>query len=140
VAIPERDDGGRRVVPSRLDGLSPPYLLRVDAPAGYLYSVSADGLRTTTINVTTLTDLATRVWFTVYGATSLDAVFTNPSGIAFPTSTQIEDVEALIDGVFALWLADAGIDGSTNNLISTPFRRTARASTRYSSRRRSTAG
>jgi len=103
-------------------GLSPPYLLRVDAPAGYLYSVSADGLRTTTINVTTLTDLATRVWFTVYGATSLDAVFTNPSGIAFPTSTQIEDVEALIDGVFALWLADAGIDGSTNNLISTPFR------------------
>ncbi len=112
-------DGSFRVAST---GLTPPYLLRVAAPGGNLYSVSADDLKTASINVTTLTDLTTRAWFTVYGASSLDAVFANPAGIAYPTPTQIKDAEELIDGVFALWLKDAGVNPSTNNLISTPFK------------------
>lgn len=112
-------DGSFRVAST---GLTPPFLLQVAAPGGNLYSVSAVSLQSATINVTSLTDLATRAWFAVNGTTSLDAAFTNPSGVAFPTPTQVEDVEELIDGVFALWLQDAGVDASTHDLISTPFK------------------
>ena len=112
-------DGSFRI---NTEGLAPPYLLQVAGPDGSLYSVSADALTETTINVTTLTDLTTRSWFKVNGTNSLDAVFANPSGVAYPTPSQVDDVEELMDGVFALWLQDAGINPSTHNLISTPFK------------------
>jgi hypothetical protein len=112
-------DGSFSVVST---GLKPPYLLRVPAPQGNLYSVSANDGATTVINVTTLTDLATRVWFTLNGSSSLDAVFQSPPGTAFPAPSQVEYVEALIDDVFELWLRDAGVDPSASNLISTPFK------------------
>jgi hypothetical protein len=112
-------DGSFRVAST---GLTPPYLLKVAAPAGSLYSVSADGEKSATINVTALTDLTTRAWFAVNGMNSMDAVFASPSGVAFPTPTQVSDVEKLIDGVFSLWLQDAGVDAAANSLISTPFK------------------
>jgi hypothetical protein len=112
-------DGSFRVAST---GLTPPFLLKVAAPGGNLYSVSADSLQSAHINVTSLTDVTTRAWFAVNGTSSLDAVFTNPASVAFPTPTQVKDVEELIDGVFALWLRDAGVDASTHNLISTPFK------------------
>jgi hypothetical protein len=112
-------DGSFSVVST---GLKPPYLLRVPAPQGNLYSVSANDGATTVINVTTLTDLATRVWFTLNGSSSLDAVFQSPSGTALPAPSQVEYVEELIDDVFELWLRDAGVDPSASNLISTPFK------------------
>lgn len=112
-------DGSFRITSTKL---KPPFLVQVSALGGNLYSVSADSSATTTINVTTLTDLATRAWFTVNGSSSMDAVFQNPSGIARPGPSQVQDAEELVDDVFALWLKDAGVDAATHNLISTPFK------------------
>lgn len=111
-------DGSYRIVTT---GLAPPYLLRVTSGGGSLYAVSADARASTTINVTTLTDLVTRTWFTVNGAASIDSVFQNPSGAALPPPSQVAAVETLFDGVFGLWLAEAGIHADEHNLISTPF-------------------
>lgn len=101
-------------------GFSPPFLLRVAAGSVTLYAVSADALATTTINVTTLTDLVARTWFTVNGA-SLDAAFQNPAAASLPPPSQVTAVEQVFDDVFRLWLTEAGVDPDATSLIATPF-------------------
>ena len=112
-------DGSYSIVTT---GLTPPYLLQVTAGGRSLYAVSADALATTTINVTTLTDLISRTWFTVNGAASIDSAFQDPAGSTLPPPSQVAAVEELFDGVFRLWLEEAGVDVDAHNLVSTAFK------------------
>lgn len=102
-------------------GLTPPYLLKVTGASGNLYSVSDDDKASTTINVTTVTDLVARTWFTLNGTGSLDSAFQNPSGITWPKPSQIDSVEQFMNGVLALWLKESGVDPAKSHPISTPF-------------------
>jgi hypothetical protein len=111
-------DGRFSIVTS---GMAPPYLLQVPAGNVNLYSVSADALASTTVNVTTLSDLVARTWFTLHGNAAIDAVFQNPVGTTLPPPSQVAAVEGVFDDVFRVWLIDAGIDPAKTSLIATPF-------------------
>ncbi len=102
-------------------GLTPPFLVLVaDGTGAKLYSVSADANATTTVNVTPLTDLIIRSWYSVQGV-SIDTAFTDPAAYPAPTPTSVAVVGKVVQNIVQLWLNQAGVTSSNFNLISTPF-------------------
>jgi hypothetical protein len=117
-------------------GLVPPFLVRVvtasatgSFPAGTtLYSVSADASASTRINVSVLTDLMVRSFYSAQGVNPADA-FADPTGPnAAPTPTAVESLASLVVPAVQLWLDQAGIaatsgapDNGSINLISSPL-------------------
>lgn len=101
-------------------GLLPPFLLKVTPPGGpTLYSVSADASATTTINVTPLTDLIIRSWYSVQGI-PIDTAFSAPATNPAPTPTAVAVISNVVQNIVQLWLNQAGVASGTN-LISTQF-------------------
>jgi len=118
------------------ESLTPPFLVKIvtasqsgNFPAGTtFYSVSADGSNNTTINVSVLTDLLVRSYYSAQGINP-DTAFLNPTGDnAAPSPLAVESIANLIIPAVQLWLNNAGItltggapiDGALN-LISSPF-------------------
>jgi hypothetical protein len=101
-------------------GLTPPFMLKV-VGSSTLYSVSADSNTTTTINVTPITDMIIRSWYTMQGA-SVGTAFTNPASNPPPTPTQVGVISGVVaQGIgFQAWLQNAGVS-TVINPISTPF-------------------
>jgi hypothetical protein len=101
-------------------GLTPPFLVRVQTPSGSLYSVSADTLSSTTINVHPYSDLLVRWWYGVQNQ-SADSAFANPVVLPAPDPASVSLGSVLISQTVLLWLNKAGLDTSQFNLISSPF-------------------
>ncbi len=103
-------------------GLTAPFLVLVTSPTGTkFYSVSADANTASTINITPLTDIIIRSWYSVQGGT-IGAAFANPTaaGNAPPSPTTVAVINSVVQNIVQLWLDQAGVTG-TVNLISTPF-------------------
>jgi hypothetical protein len=102
-------------------GLEPPFLLQVQAGAGEtLYSVSADANVSGTINVTPLTDLIVRSWYSVKG-TDVDDAFASTAANPPPSPDAVELISRVVVQVVQLWLDDAGVDSATFNPIASSF-------------------
>ena len=102
---------------ANVSALTAPYLVRVDIGAGnFLYSV---GSTTGTVNVTPFTDLIVREYYQVQ-ALSADAEFTSPT-VTFPTPSEIQIIQNVVNSIVSGWLVQAGLDPSTFNLITSPF-------------------
>jgi hypothetical protein len=102
-------------------GLVPPFLVKVQpTAASALYSVSADGNVSGVINITPLTDLIVRSWYGVQGVT-VDAAFDNLASNLPPTPSAVAVLSKGMVLIVQKWLVQAGVDGSTFNLISSPF-------------------
>ncbi len=100
-------------------GLEPPFLLRVDLPAGgSLYGVATVA---GVANLHPLTDLILRTWYGVEG-TDLGAAFANlgPS-TPVPTALEVGLLEGLVRRAVQKWLEDRGIDPGTFDLIRSSF-------------------
>jgi hypothetical protein len=103
-------------------GLTPPFLVQVATSGTNLYSVSADAKASTTINVTPLTDLLVRGWYVSNaGGTSdpIDTAFGDIGGYPAPLPTAVSVLANTITRTASLWLANAGLDSTTFNPIST---------------------
>ena len=85
-----------------------------------LYSVSADSNTSTTINITPLTDMIIRSWYTAQGA-SVDTAFTTPAVNPPPTATDVKVISSVVLGIVQGWLQTSGVTTGNFNLISTPF-------------------
>lgn len=103
-------------------GLTPPFMVKVVAGSTTLYSVSADANASTVINVTPLTDLVIRSWYSVQGNT-VDSGFSKPATDPPPSPTEVKIIGNVVVQVMQLWLQNAGVDTSATgfSLISTPF-------------------
>jgi hypothetical protein len=101
-------------------GLTPPFLVQVAAPTGNLYSVSADALNSTTINVHPYTDLMVRSWYGAQGV-SADTAFSSANSNPAPSPSSVNVLSSAVTGVAQMWLANAGVNTSTFNLISSSF-------------------
>ena len=100
--------------------LTPPFMLKVQTGGITLYSVSADANTTTTINITPLTDIIIRTWYTSQGISIITA-FGNPVSYPPPTPNQVQVISSSVMSIMRSALQLAGIDATTFNLISTPF-------------------
>ncbi len=119
----ETDGDGNFILPT--NGRTPPYLLRVitsTTPTTMLYSVSADENAATTINITPLTDLIIRSWYSAQTpSVSIDYAFNNLPTHPAPKPESVSVIHNLIKNVVQLWLDKNGVTSSDFNLISTPF-------------------
>ena len=117
----ETDGKGNFSIPST--GLTPPYLLMVTTATGSkLYSVSADLNATTTINITPLTDLIIRSWYSAQTpSVDIDYAFNNLPTHPAPKPESVSLIHNLIKNVVQLWLNNNGVTSTDFNLISTPF-------------------
>jgi fibronectin type 3 domain-containing protein len=99
-------------------GKTAPFLLRISAGTGYLYSVStASG--TATVNIHPFTDLIVRNWYKVQGSdvdTEFGGTLTN-----IPTATDINTIEAVVGSILSTLLTNTGLSSTTFNLITSPF-------------------
>lgn len=103
-------------------GLAAPFLLQLTTPAGArLYSVSAETSAASVANLTPLTDLIVRSWYSVQGV-SADSAFANPLSAPAPTQRQAASVAGAVLSVMQLPLnsANAGV-AAPLELISKPF-------------------
>jgi len=121
--IGETDGEGDFILPT--NGRKPPYLLRVitsTTPTTMLYSVSADENAATTINITPLTDLIIRSWYSAQTpSVDIDHAFTDLPNHPAPKLESVSLIHNLIKNVVQLWLNKNGVTSSDFNLISTPF-------------------
>ncbi len=101
-------------------GMTPPFLVQVQTSTGKLYSVSADALTTTTINTHPYTDLMIRSWYAAQGK-DVDSAFSNPVSLPAPGPVSVALLSNATTGLAQLWLANAGVNTSQFNLISSPF-------------------
>ncbi len=102
-------------------GLTPPFMLKVaSSSSATYYSISADANATTTINITPLTDMIIRTWYSVQG-TSVDTAFSSPATNPPPTPTEVKVISTVVENVAEGWLQQAGVDTANFSLISTPF-------------------
>ncbi len=102
-------------------GMTPPFLIQVQPSSGAkLYSVSADSSSTTTINTHPYTDLIIRAWYASQGK-DIDAAFLNPVSLPAPNPASVKLLGNATTGLIQLWLANAGVNASQFNLISSPF-------------------
>jgi len=101
-------------------GFTPPFLVQVSTSGGNLYSVSADALNTTTINVHPYTDLIVRSWYGAQGVPA-DTAFSSASSYPAPAPASVSVISSAVSGLAQLWLTNAGVDTSKFNLISTAF-------------------
>ncbi len=101
-------------------GMTPPFLIQVQASSGNLYSVSADTLATTTINTHVLSDLIIRSWYSAQGQ-SIDTAFSNPVSLPAPGVSNVQIIANAVVLSTQLWLTNAGVNTTVFNVISTPF-------------------
>ena len=101
-------------------GFTPPFLVQVQASSGNLYSVSADALNTTVINVDPYTDLIVRSWYSAQRV-SIDTAFATPASNPAPAVSSVQMLHNAVANLLQMWLTNVGIDTSKFNLISTPF-------------------
>lgn len=101
-------------------GLTSPFLVRLVFDTTTLYSVSDATTVAKTINVTPLTDLIIRSWYSVQGKT-IDTAFAHPGANPAPTPTEVQVISNVVVQVTALWLQQAGVDTTNFSPISTPF-------------------
>jgi hypothetical protein len=99
---------------------TPPFMLQVQTGSGNLYSVGADPNASTTINVTPLTDMIIRSWYSVQG-TTVDTAFASPATYSPPTPIDVKVISSVVLTIVEGWLQAAGVDTNDFNLISTPF-------------------
>jgi hypothetical protein len=103
-------------------GLSGPFLLQATTPGGAtLYGVSADLAPATIANLTPLTDLIVRSWYSLRGVAP-ETAFANPPGAPAPTMEQVSTVAGSVLAIMQLALdsANAGITAPLQ-LIEQPF-------------------
>ncbi|MGE5624627.1 MAG: hypothetical protein ACM3ZT_03670 [Bacillota bacterium] len=102
-------------------GLTPPFMVSVQVdPKTVLYSVSDTANPGMVINVTPLTDLIIRSWYSVQGldvATAFAAPVTDPP----PSPTDVQIISNVVVQVTALWLQQNGVDTTSFSPISTAF-------------------
>ena len=119
----ETDGDGNFILPT--NGRKPPYLLRVitsTTPTTMFYSVSADQNAATTINITPLTDLIIRSWYSAQTpSVDIDYAFNNLPTYPAPKPESVSLIHNLIKNVVQLWLDKNEVTSSDFNLISTPF-------------------
>ena len=102
-------------------GLTPPFLLKVTAGGGTTYfSVSADSNGSTTINITPLTDVIVRTWYSVQG-TDAQTAFGDPQANPPPSPVAVQVIGSVVQSIVQPWLTAAGVNTSTFNPVSTPF-------------------
>jgi hypothetical protein len=101
-------------------GMTPPFLIQVQALSGNVYSVSADTLATTTINTHVLSDLIIRSWYSAQGQ-SIDTAFANPVSLPAPGVSNEQIIANAVVLSTQLWLTNAGVNTTVFNVISTPF-------------------
>lgn len=99
-------------------GMAAPFLLRVPAGTGYLYSVAtASG----TANIHPFTDLIIRNWYKVQ-VSNVETDFSGTSALAkVPTATEINTIEAVVRSILSTYLTNVGITTSNFNLLSSSF-------------------
>jgi hypothetical protein len=105
---------------------SPPYLLRITTATSptplYLYSVSADENAAPTVNITPLTDMIIRSWYSAQTPpVTIEDAFADPVTYPAPKPDAVSLIHSLIKNVVQLWLDKNGVTDSDFNLISTPF-------------------
>jgi len=120
----ETDDNGNFMIPTTIVK-TPPYLLRVitsTTPTTMLYSVSADENAATTINITPLTDLIIRSWYSAQTpSVRIEDAFSDPVTYPAPKPESVSVIHDLIRNVVQLWLDKNNVTNTDFNLISTPF-------------------
>ncbi len=110
------DDNGNYTLDTT--GLKPPFLVSVQVDDTHtLYSVSADADVASVVNITPLTDLIVRSWYSVQNVKITDA-FTDPVSNPPPTPDEVQLISNVVVQVTALWLQQAGVDTSNIQLIS----------------------
>src|SRR5262249_19071588 len=83
------------------------------------YSVSADADAASVVNVTPLTDLIIRSWYSVQNLDVADG-FADPVTNPPPSPTEVSLISNVVVQVTALWLQQAGVDTTNFNPINTP--------------------
>jgi hypothetical protein len=120
----QADGNGDFIIPTTIVK-TPPYLLRVTTatlPTTTLYSVSADEHSATTINITPLTDLIIRSWYSAQTPSiTIEDAFADPVTHPAPKPDSVSLIHNLIKNVVQLWLDKNGVTSNDFNLISTPF-------------------
>jgi hypothetical protein len=102
-------------------GLKPPFLVSVAVDDTHtLYSVSADADVASVVNISPLTDLIVRSWYSVQGVT-IDTAFADPVTNPPPTPDQVQLISNVVVQVVSLWLQQNGVSTSGFSPISTPF-------------------
>lgn len=103
-------------------GLTAPFILSVTKPDGTnLYSVSVDANNTGTINITPLTDLILRSWYSLKGS-SVDTAFSNPTKDVPPNTKQVHAIAQAVLKVLRLTLSNHNVSlDVSEDLISKPF-------------------
>lgn len=102
--------------------LTPPFLLQVTTPGGIkLLSVSTDANKTATINITPLTDVVVRSFYSLRGQ-SADTAFSNPGTLPPPTPAQVRALAQTLMNNLQLAIAANGAPVSDPmDLIARPF-------------------
>jgi hypothetical protein len=102
-------------------GLTGPFLLQLTTPGGSLFSATADAGSAIVANLTPLTDLIVRSWYSVQGV-SADTAFANPAVAPPPTQQQARSVAEVVLSVMQLALnsSNSGISAPLD-LINKPF-------------------
>lgn len=102
--------------------LAPPFLLQVTTPGGIkLLSVSTDANKTATINITPLTDVVVRSFYSLRGQ-SADTAFSNPGTLPPPTPAQVKALAQTLMNNLQLAVAANGAPVSDPmDLIARPF-------------------
>lgn len=103
-------------------GMTGPFLLQLTTPGGArLYGVTADLAATTVANLTPLTDLIVRSWYSVQGV-PVDNAFANPSAAPPPSQQQTSIIADAVLSLMQLALDNAGAGIATPlDLVSKPF-------------------
>ncbi len=99
-------------------GLQAPYLLKaVDNQGRTLFSMRADD---GVANITPVTDLMTRAWFTAHGA-SAEAAFADPAHHPAPDAAALAELDGHFTQALLSDVAAQGLDPRTFSFLSTPF-------------------
>lgn len=101
-------------------GLATPFLIRVQKDTTTLYSVSDATTASKVINVTPLTDLIIRSWYSVQNI-DIATAFAHPGANPPPSPTEVQIISNVVVQVTALWLQQNGVDTTDFSPISTPF-------------------
>jgi len=103
-------------------GMTGPFLLQLNTPGGArLYGVTADLATATVANLTPLTDLIVRSWYSVQGV-PVDTAFANPAAAPPPSQQQTSIIADAVLSLMQLALNNAGAGISTPlDLVRKPF-------------------
>lgn len=99
-------------------GKTAPFLLKVPAGAGFLYSVAT---ATGAANIHPFTDLIIRNWYKVQSS-DVETDFSGAGALAkVPTVAEINTIEAVIRNILSANLTNVGVTASNFNLLTSSF-------------------